>query len=128
MLKKKQRLDRKSLNTFFKKKTASQPGNLLYLRYTINTLNIPRCAVIVSFAEGKTRKGRAVIRNLTKRRIMEVVDSLTSKIHPGFDMVFFVKIISKSASPAGWSAPKYAELKEDIIYVLHKSRISRGIL
>ncbi|MDO8523157.1 MAG: ribonuclease P protein component [bacterium] len=117
MLKKTSRLDRKAMDVFFKKKTSYAAGNLVYIRYIKNNLNNSRFGAVISFAAGQPKKGRAVLRNLTKRRILEAVRLMTKNIGSGWDMVFFVKIKGKQA-------PKFAELKENIIYVLHRSRIS----
>jgi ribonuclease P protein component len=117
MLKKELRIDRKGLNSFFKQKTGFTAGNLVSLRYIKNDLGKNRFAVVISFSGGQAKKGRAVIRNLVKRRILEILRLTTFGSRYGLDMVFFVKINSKSA-------PKFTLLKEDIIYVLHRSRIS----
>ena len=121
MLKKISRLDRKALDSFFKKKTGYTAGNLIYIRYIKNNLNNSRFGVVVSFAAEQPKKGRAVLRNLTKRRILEISRQITKNIGTGLDVVFFVKIKNRQA-------PKFAELKEDILYVLYRSHRSRSIL
>ncbi|MDP2669148.1 MAG: ribonuclease P protein component [bacterium] len=121
MLKKNLRLDRKALEAFFKKKTGYAAGNLVHARYIRNSLNRNRFGVAISFAAGQPQKGRAVLRNLTKRRTLEAVSLLLKDAGSGLDMVFFVKIKGKQA-------PKFTELKKDIIYVLHSTHISRSIL
>jgi len=121
MLKKNLRLDRKALEAFFKKKTGYAAGNLVYIRYIKNNLNRSRFGAVISFAAGQPQKGRAVLRNLTKRRVLEVMHLLSKDAGSGLDMVFFVKIKGKQA-------PKFTELKKDILYVLHSAHISRSIL
>lgn len=121
MLKKDLRLNRKDLNLFFKKKTGFTAGNLVSVRFMKNSLNINRFAVVLTFSGGIPKKGRAVKRNLIRRRILEIIRLAIGKLGSGLDIVFFVKISNKST-------PKFNELKEDISYVLHRSRISRSIL
>lgn len=129
MLKKTLRLDRKALEAFFKKKTGYAAGNLIHIRYIKNSLNHNRFAVVISFAAGQPQKGRAVLRNLAKRRVLEVIHSVSEEIGSGLDMVFFAKIKGKQARlPIGGQAPKFIELKKDILYVLHRSHILRSIL
>ena len=121
MLKKSLRLGRKDLDVFFKRKSVFTSGRLVNLRYINNDLKTTRFAFVVSFSGDQPQKGRAVLRNLVRRRMSEVVRLIFKKIPPGRDVVLFLKL--KTRKP-----PKYEELKEDIFYVLHKPGLSRSFL
>ena len=124
MLKKILRLSRKDLEAFFstgggsafggKKRPKFTTGKLVSLRFNENNLKHSRFAFIVSFEDKQKRKGRAVIRNLLRRRMSEIVRNSVKNIKPGLDMVFFIKIKNQKQ-------PKYRALTEDIQYVLSKS-------
>lgn len=116
MLNRASRLDRKALDSFFHKKTAYKAGNFVSVRFVRNGLKKSRYGAVISFAGGVPKKGRAVPRNLARRRILEAVRTQTEDISPGWDVVFFAKLNSKSA-------PKYAEIKTDIINVLHSAHL-----
>lgn len=121
MLKKVLRLGRRDLDLFFRKRSKFTKGDVISARFTENNLNYSRFAFVVSFEDKQKRKGRAVLRNILRRRMSEAVRSFADDIKPGADMVFFIKLKDRTA-------PKYAELKEDIKYVLSKSHLSRSIL
>ncbi|KKT41824.1 MAG: hypothetical protein UW30_C0004G0023 [Candidatus Giovannonibacteria bacterium GW2011_GWA2_44_13b] len=121
MLKKSLRLNRKDLEGFFKKRARFVSGSIVSARFTENNLKYSRFAFVVSFENKQKRKGRAVLRNLLRRRMSEIAGSLIKSIKPGQDIVFFIKLKNQKA-------PAYADLKKDILYVLSKSHISRSIL
>ena len=111
MLKKKLRLGRKDLNDFFQSKSRYYRGGIVAMRAGRNKKDASRFAFVVS---GVKRRGGAVLRNLARRRMAEVVRVLRAAIPPGWDVVFFLKI-------TGRRAPLLSELKDDIKHVISKS-------
>lgn len=106
MLKKSLRLKKRDIELFFKKKTQYLRGGFVYMRYTKNNTTKNRFAFVVSGP-----KKSAAARNLTRRRMSEIIKEHEVKIKGGFDIILFIKLIEKKS-------PKYEALKKDINYVL----------
>lgn len=116
MLKKSLRLGRKDLEIFFQKRSKFVPGGIVSLRFAENNFQYSRFAFVVSFEDKQKRKGRAVIRNILRRRMSEIVRNSAKNIKLGLDVVFFIKIKSQKI-------PTYRALTEDIQHVLSKSHL-----
>jgi len=103
------RLGRRELAVFFSGKTrAIKEGDIL-LRIKPNSRNLKRFAFIVSGP-----KKSAAARNLTRRRLNEIIRDEIREIPPGWDMVFSVRLSTKKAF-------SFSELKKDAKDVLHKA-------
>ena len=120
MLKKNLRLSRADLGAFFRKRSKFAAGKLVSAGFIENNLKYSRFAFVVSFEDKQKRKGRAVLRNLLRRRMSEIIRAKAENIKTGMDIVFFIKLKNQK--------PTYEDLKEDILYVLSKSHLSRSIL
>ena len=121
MLKKTLRLSRADLDAFFRKRSKFAAGKLVSARFAENNLKYSRFAFVASFEDKQKKKGRAVLRNLLRRRISEIIRIMSENVKAGLDIVFFIKLKNQKA-------PAHEDLKEDILYVLSKSHLSRSIL
>lgn len=97
------------LKAFFSGKTRAIKGRDILLRFKKNDENLKRFAFIVSGP-----KKSAVARNLTRRRLSEIIRAESGAIPGGWDAVFSVRLSQKKAIG-------FAELKEDAKNVLHKA-------
>src|SRR3989344_79120 len=107
MLKKASRLGRADLAKVFMSKTRSFRGKIVSVRVSLNNKQKTRFAFIVP---GPKKRG-AALRNLARRRMSEAAKSFLKAIPAGRDIVFFIKLLERKA-------PSFAEIREDIKYVL----------
>jgi|SRR3989344_394829 len=101
------KLSKKDLKEFFGKRPRVFHGNLLLLRVCPQNLGFSRTAFIIS----SSVKRNAPARNLTRRRISEVVRLILPEIKKGLDLVFSHKLENKKA-------PSFKVLKDDILKLL----------
>jgi ribonuclease P protein component len=92
----------------------SQGNRLMTLLALPNGLEQNRYGVVVS-----KRVGKAVTRNLVKRRLREVLRELdrVGSIAPGFDLALIVRPVAAGAT--------YAELRDAVIGLLRRAAIWR---
>lgn len=111
MLPKKYRLRlKKDFDRIFKEgKFAGQA--FLTLGFVKNKLDISRLAVVV----GKKVSKKAVIRNLIKRKAVEIIRLNLGQIKPGFDLVF----ISKPEI----AGKKYKEIETVALSLLKRAKV-----
>ncbi len=103
------RLGRQELAVFFSGKIrAIKEGDIL-LRIKQNNKSLNRFAFVVSGP-----KKSAAARNLTRRRLNEIIRNEAGEIPPGWDMVFSARLSAKKALG-------FSELKKDARNVLHKA-------
>mgnify|MGYP001574693424 CR=1 FL=1 len=103
------RLGRRELRVFFLGKHSAIKGRNVLLREKKNSGLLKRFAFMVSGP-----KKSAAARNLTRRRLYEIIRAEASVIPPGWDLVFSTKLSQKKAIG-------FLELKEDLKNVLHKA-------
>lgn len=101
------KLNKKDLKEFFNKRSRVFRGNLLILRVAQQNQGFSRTAFIISSAV----KRNAPARNLTRRRISEVVRLILPNAKKDLDLVFSYKLENKKA-------PSFANLKNDILNLL----------
>ena len=101
------KLSKKDLKEFFGKRPRVFRGNLLLLRISPQNLGFSRAAFVIS----SSVKRNAPARNLTRRRINEVVRLILPEIKKGLDLVFSHKLENKKA-------PSFKALKDDILKLL----------
>ena len=107
MLKKALKLNRKELGLFYKKKSFLKKCDFITLRFARNKRAGTKFAFIVSGP-----KKSAVPRNLTRRRMSEIVRVRINSFPEGLDAVFFFKMDKTK------KAPKFKDLKKDINNVI----------
>jgi ribonuclease P protein component len=113
MLQKRHRLaSERDFNRIFKKGKTTN-GNTLSVRVVRNNRPESRVAFVVSTKVSK----RAVVRNLLKRRLREIVRPLVSTLIPGLDIVVMTKVQTLALS--------VAELRQSMVDVLKKARVAR---
>jgi ribonuclease P protein component len=114
MLPRKHRLTAaKDFARVFKAKRAWRSQNI-DLRIGPNELGIVR----VGFSVGVKVAKRAVVRNLLKRRLREIVRRLTPQILPGHDLLFSAKPGSQELS--------FSELTDSVAGLLSRSSLIRS--
>ena len=111
MFKKSLRLTKREIKLFFNSKPRYTKGGYVVLRYLKNKKPHSRFAFIVSGP-----KKFAVGRNLARRRMSEAVELVYNKIPPGYDLVFFLKLVEKKV-------PTFKLIKEETNNVLNKSNL-----
>ena len=103
------RLGRRELRVFFLGKHSAVRGRNVLLRMKKNRENLNRFAFMVSGP-----KKSAAARNLTRRRLYEIMRAEARAIPPGWDMIFSTRLQQKKAVG-------FLELKADLKNVLHKA-------
>jgi len=114
MPKEKQKLTKdKDFERVFKSGRSAYAPFLL-LKYLKNKIGITRFGIIVSAKVSK----KAVLRNLAKRRIREILRLNKEKIKKGFDIIIVVspKIVSQSGKIL-----KYQEIEKTLLNLLKKA-------
>lgn len=114
MLQKRHRLvsERDFSRVFKKGKTTN--GNALSIRVVRNNRPESRVAFVVSTKVSK----RAVVRNLLKRRLREIVRPQMATLLPGLDIIVMTKAQALALS--------VAELRQSTIELLKKARVVRA--
>lgn len=87
-------------------------GDLLGIKFVINSLQYNRFGIIISNKVNKS----AVKRNLIKRRLKEAIKLKNKEVRQGFDIVII-------ALPA-ISGKNFEEIEESINFVLKKARLA----
>ena len=101
---------KKDFDRLFKKAKFVSQGSLT-LGFAENKLSNSRFAVIV----GKKVSKKAVIRNLVKRKIVEIIRLNLGQIKPNFDLVFITKPEIKGK--------KYKETEIVVFSLLKRARL-----
>jgi len=86
----------------------SWTSNSIVIKALPNGLDFSRCG----FSVGK-RVGKAVVRNLVKRRLREITRSMP--LEPGWDIIFIARSASAQAG--------YAGLKRTVEYLLDRAHL-----